>query len=230
MTPAVDVIVPVWRRPHRIVPLVESFRASRPGAPATLHFVVDLDDPETLEVTRTVIDGDVKVLVGMDNPRTFPRKANLGYRETSAPWLLLCGDDVAFHRGWAWKALMCDRPGINLISTNDRWNPRVTEGRHAVHPLLRRAWIDEAGASFDGPGTVAHEGYRHWYVDEEWTQKALAEDCFAYARHAVIEHLHPYAGKAEMDDVYEAGRAGRHADRALAVERITRHLPHLVGT
>jgi len=216
------VIVPVLDRPHRVAPLVESFLAS--GArEATLYFVSDLTDAAELTAINEVLEpGRVENIVSMDSCTTFAKKANLGYRETTEDWLFFCGDDVAFDRGWLWKALREAGDRYSLVAVNDCFNPVVQIGRLANHPLIRRAWVDVAGACWDGPGHVAHEGYGHWYVDQEWTAKAMLDGVFTFARLSRVRHLHHLNGAADYDATYQRGAASIDADRALFRERVMR--------
>jgi hypothetical protein len=89
--------------------------------------------------------------------------------------------------------------------------------------MIRRAYIDEQGASWDGPGTVAHEGYGHWFVDDEIVTAARQRDTWTMAFHARIEHLHPLWGLASDDETYALGRGHVEADRELFTTRRDEH-------
>lgn len=219
MTSEIAVIVPVLRRPHRIVDLLNSFYLSGHTGRANIYFVADDDDEEELAELRRV---NANMIINNSLWRTFAVKCNLGYRETDEPWLLFIGDDVEFHHGWL-DAAFANDDGSAFISTNDMFNRGVLAGLHATHPIIRRDWLDEHGASWDGPGTVCHTGYRHWYVDNEWTAVARAANQFRYAPECVIEHLHPLAGKAPTDDVYRLGQDHTIGDRQLYLDRLGRY-------
>jgi hypothetical protein len=146
-------------------------------------------------------------------PGTFAEKVNHGYAKTAEPWLFLVGDDVRFHPGWLDHAQAVAGDQFHVIGTNDLGNPRVTSGEHATHLLVRRSYVDEFGASWDGPGVVAHEGYRHWFVDDEIVAAAKQRGVWAMALASSVEHLHPNWGKAEPDEVYELGASRAQADR-----------------
>jgi hypothetical protein len=80
--------------------------------------------------------------------------------------------------------------------------------------------VDEQGASWDGPGVVAHEGYGHWFVDDEIVTVAKQRGVWVAALASKVEHLNPLWGKGEMDPIYERGQATADADRALWQERL----------
>jgi hypothetical protein len=210
----VAVLVPVLRRPQNAEPFMRSLRAST--GLATVYAIADDDDPDTI---RAWADAGAQVIVG--NARTFGRKANLGYTKTSEPWLFLVGDDVKFHAGWLDHAQhVADVLAADVVGTNDLGNPRVLAGEHGTHLLVRRSYVDEVGASWDGPAVVAHEGYLHWFVDDEIVVAAKRRGVWQMALGSVVEHQHPLFGKGAEDEVYVLGQSHAEEDRTLYLARL----------
>lgn len=201
------------RRPHNAAPFMKSLAASDAG-PHTVYAVADPDDIDTQEAWG---DAGAHLLVSQRG-HTFANKVQHAYLNTVEPWLLLVGDDVWFHPGW-YQAALAVSDGFSLISTNDCGNPFVMAGERATHPIIRRTWVDESGASWDGPGVIAHEGYAHQFVDCEWSVKAHDDRVFVYAPDCRIEHLHPTWGHGGLDDVYLLGQSSTAADHRLFTER-----------
>ena len=217
-TEEVAVIVPVLDRPQHAAPFMASLRAST--GLARVYAVCQGDDQDT---AAAWLDAGAEVLESGEQT-SFAAKANLGYAKTSEPWVLLVGSDVHFYPGWLDQALAAAAPGpFDVVGTNDCGNPRVIAGDHATHMLIRRAYIDEQGASWDGPGVVCHEGYRHNFVDDEIVTAAKQRGVWAMALGSKIEHLHPYFGKGEMDDVYRLGEQHAEEDKALFAKRLAEH-------
>lgn len=217
----IAVIVPVMKRPQNVPRLLESFRAT--SRCSTLYFVADHDD---LDELWAIEQEQANVIINHSDVKTFAVKCNLGYRETydtDEPWLLFIGDDVRFHPDWETGAFL-EHDGRAFISTNDLSNKVVMDGRHATHPIIRRLWLDEHGASWDGPGTVTHQGYRHWFVDNEWTTVAQQAGEFRYAADCKIEHLHPLYKKGADDAVYRLGQSHSKHDGQLWRSRIATYL------
>lgn len=219
--PATDrcaVIVPVLHRPQNVGPFLDSLRAST--GLATAYFVVEEDDDL---MAHMVLSNGGRVIT---KSGSFAVKANYAVSRTDEPWLLFTGDDVHFHSGWLNAALdIANRYDKSVIATNDCHNPSVTKGEHATHPLIERRYIEELGASFDGPGTVAHEGYGHMFVDNEWTYLAKVRKTFAAALNSRIEHIHPLFDEAVPDDeVYAKGRSTYEADMQLWIDRLKAHM------
>lgn len=216
-TEPVAVIVPVLTRPDNVEPLTRSLRAST--GLARPYFVVDHDD--TTELAAVIAAGADVITYTGDKPGTFAQKVNEAYRCTTEPWLFLCGDDVQFRPGWLDHAQqVAALYDGQVIGTNDLGNPRVMAGEHATHLLVRRSYVDELGASWDGPGIVAHEGYRHWFVDDEIVTAAKQRGVWQMALGSIVEHMHPAWGKGAMDDVYEIGRKHATRDRVLFEKRL----------
>ena len=146
----------------------------------------------------------------------MPHKVNTGYRATQGePWVLFTGEDVTFHDGWDTAALAtAEATSASVVGTNDLGNPRTMAGEHATHMLFRRTYIDTHGGSFDNPGAIMHEGYRHWFADDEIVLAAKQRNAWAPCLDSVVEHLHPGFGKGQHDDVYSQGSRSEQADRA----------------
>ena len=219
-TERVDVIIPALHRPQNVKPLMESLRASTGVARAI--WVTDLNDDEEHEAIHGCGWGHNIVHSG-----TFAEKVNMAYEVVIdlptpiSPWILLAGDDVRFHPGWLDKALeVANRWDADVVGTNDLLNPRVMRGEHATHMLIRRSYIDEIGSSWDGPGIVCHEGYHHWYVDDEIVMAAKLRGRFQAALGSHVQHLHPMGGNVPDDEVYAKGRQYIDADKALFTRRL----------
>lgn len=164
----VDVLVPYVRESNRDR-LVESFNATAP-------------------------DGKAKMLEGVKG-KSYAENVNALLAESDADWVLVVGDDVEFTPGWFSAARdLSDR--YDVIGTNDSEagrvrNPAVAKGEHADHFMLRRSYIDDEGASLDGPGVLAPECYRHWWVDREIIGLARARGVYGHAHDCRIIHHHP---------------------------------------
>jgi hypothetical protein len=159
---------------------------------------------------------------------TFAEKVNYGYKLTDAEWVLLVGTDVKFHQGWIDRLedVVRHMPEACVLGTKDLGNPRVTEGTHTCHPVISRAYIDQVGSSWDGPGVVCHE-YRHCFVDDEIVTVAKQRGVWSPTK-AVIEHMHPYWDKGEYDEVYQEGESWMEIDRFEWIRRVKEYAPEVL--
>lgn len=207
------ILVPVLRRPHRVAPLLASARAATPKA-RVLFITSSADFAEH----GAIADAGVEMLVYDGN---YGMKINAGVAHTREPFVLTGADDIHFHPGWfdAARALMSDTIGV--VGTNDLCSARVRAGLHSTHTLVARWYIDQLG-TIDEPGKLLHEAYPHEFSDDELIATARHRGAYAHAHNAVIEHLHPDAAKAPMDDLYAA-----RPPRMRAGRRIFRRREHL---
>lgn len=219
----VAVIVPVLGRPHHAKTFMESLRANTPKGAVQVYAVPECQPIDTGTTLAWQCEPNVCVMEPDAGTHTFAQKVAWAYENTDEPYLLLVGSDVVFHPWWFQRAMKVAAKGFGLVATNDLGNRAVMEGRHATHPLIARRYVEEKGASWDGPGHIVHTGYGHCFIDNEWSVKAIMDGEFAFARTSVIEHAHPYWGKAEMDDTYRKGEATVKADELLFRERCKKY-------
>ncbi len=222
----VAVIVPVAKRDNAEAFLTSLRDSLTPGQRdrVWVYVMTDAADMDTRDAWGKASVGPLNLYDGtildqnlyLRDMGSFAEKVNRGYAISDEPWLFLVGDDVRFHKGWLDQAMEVARAtGKAVIGTNDLGNQAVQAGEHATHMLIRRDYVEKVGASWDGPGVVCHEGYRHWYVDNEIVMAARGRDEWAPCLTAHVEHLHPLFGKGEDDEVYRIGQAAAGADQAL---------------
>lgn len=213
----IAIIVPVLNRPHRALPLAKS-AAHGTDIPYRLLFVCSPEDGTQIDACQEA--GDTLVVDRECGPGDYAYKTNAGYRATREPWVFTAADDLIFHPRWASAALeIAEANDAHVVGTDDMWNPKVRQGLHSTHTLVRRSYIDDPGASWDGPGILFHEGYSHQWVDTELVAVARARDVWAFSRQSRVEHLHPFAQKSVMDATYEKGLAKGREDGRLFHER-----------
>lgn len=214
------VVVPVLARPWRVAPLASSL--AQAGSSARLLLVCSPEDEEEIAACRQAgVDYLVTSWPG-GSMGDYARKVNMAYRCSREEWIMLAADDLRFHPGWAEAALAAAAAtGARVIGTNDLGNPRVTSGRHATHCLVHRSYADQLG-TVDGPGAVLAEAYWHNFVDDELVGTARWRGEWAFAREAVVEHLHPHWGKASMDATYQLGLSRFADDRRVYLSRCPR--------
>lgn len=193
---SVAILVPILNRPHRIEPLLRNIAEATPE-PHSVHFAAS-DEPSLSELRR------LNAAYIQDDGGTYPERINALARITSEPFLMCAADDYAFRLGWLPEMLRVMEQFPNssgIVFANDLYNAAGT----AV--MVARSYVDELGGTADALGTVFHEGYIHSYCDDELREVAKHRNRCAYARDAIVEHLHVGNGKAPMDDTYRLGEA-----------------------
>lgn len=197
-------LVPVLGRPHRVRPLLDSLAAATPEP----HRVLFLVDPRDAEEHAAI---DAAAGARLTVAGNYAVKINVGIMATSEPLIFTGADDLHFHPGWLAAARAKLAAGVGVVGTNDMCNGRVLRGEHSTHSLVAR-WYAQLG-TIDESGKLLHEAYPHEFVDDELVATARYRGMYAHAHDSLVEHLHPDAAKAPIDDLYAARprrmRAGR---------------------
>jgi glycosyltransferase involved in cell wall biosynthesis len=239
----VTVVVPVLRRPQNAGAFMASIAegVSPDTSPPPVIAVANVDDERTAQAWRRA---GAKVIRFAGQPGSFGQKANYAARwptVAKSEWMFLVGDDVAFHRGWLEEALRDLRPETCMVGVSEippdavmdrrRISPgyeaTLRSAEHTNHMLIRMDYIRERGASWDGPGTVCGP-YRHWFTNNELTMVARMRGVWEARPKSIVEHLHPYFGRGEMDEVYRVGELNAQADGELWMERVRKFAPELL--
>jgi hypothetical protein len=206
--PDLVVLCPTRGRPRALAPLAQAFAAVTTGY--RMLFIVDDDDRESQAAADlTGEDWIVSTKTG------FPAKVNLGIRHSTEPLIFLGSDDVKPHPHWRERAEAAMTDELAYVSCNDLGNKEVMRGDYATMVLVAR-WYAELDEEF------YPECYLHNAVDLEASALAKKRGAFVYVPDAIVEHLHPNYGKAEMDETYRRwafDEDGVAADRALLEER-----------
>lgn len=235
ISPMVDIFIPVYHRPQNVKPLIESLFYNTPKNTVRPLFIVEDSDVAEREAIRRILwvdDVMVHRLVVPDTCHTFAHKVNLAFNVTMAPWVLLIGDDVRFHKDWLDGLLRQIHATVDgaVFGTMDslpgeEGESRVEAGQHATHILLDRTYVENEGGGWDRHGILAHEGYHHWYVDDEIVTAAKQRGVWGgVARESIIEHLHPLFDKSDDDEVYREGQSHSKEDKVLFRSRYDKYV------
>ena len=188
------VIVPTRGRPQNVRRLEEARRETR-AIHSDFLYAVDDDDPKQREY----------LALGLDRITLDRRRGLVGSLNDVASryadryrFIGFMGDDhlprTPFWDMEVVKALNTDAPRI--VYGND-----LLQGARLATAAFMHSRIITAA------GYMAPPGLRHLYVDDAWMALGRGLDGLVYLDGVVIEHIHPAAGKAEMDDGYRACNA-----------------------
>lgn len=195
------ILIPVLRRPHRIIPVLNSIRDNT-SVEHRILFIASPSDSEEIGALQTTKDVDFVVMDrDYEGRGDYQRKINYGYQITTEPYIFLGADDLSFHPGWFEHAVQHMRGRVGVVGTNDLGNPRVKAGQHSTHSLVSRSYVDAWG-TIDEKGKILHEGYPHEWCDDEFIGTARKRRAVAFAKNSIVEHLHPNWGKATLDLIY----------------------------
>lgn len=197
MTDDLLVIIPTRGRPQAVMPIVRAWHET--GATADLLFAVDTDDPQLdaykREAAKLKTDprfrftfGKRRRLVGTLNQQAV--KAAKQYR-----FLAFMGDD---HRPrpaampWDARIRECLSGGPGIVYGND-----LLQGEKMATAVAMTSDIVTT------LGYMCPPAMEHLCVDLCWVDWGRGMQRITYLHDMVIEHLHPAAGKADVDPGYE---------------------------
>lgn len=182
------VVVPTRERPQNAARLAASFYRSC----ADVVFAVDDTDPRLAEYVKVIDPGQLLVLKGR---HCMVEALNAGAMEwcTTYDHIGFMGDDH-LPRTYQWaqdieRALRAQGPGIVYCNDLFQGEDLPTAVFMHSHVIRRLGWM--------APPTLMH-----LYVDNAWLDIGRALDSVVYLPDTVVEHMHPHAGKATLDDGY----------------------------
>ena len=194
MTPFVA-IVPSRGRPQAIREVIESF-ISTCTANTKLVVAVDSDDPLLDEYRAVVAVEEPRAeLFVAPAPSTMVATLNaaaLHYAPTAYALAFLGDDHRPRTRGWDSTYVRELRElGTGIVYGDDLL-------QHERIPTQVAMTADIVTAL----GHMAPPVLTHLFVDNYWLDLGRGADCIRYLPGTVVEHVHPFAGKAAMDDGY----------------------------
>ena len=182
------VVVPSRARPAQAAELVEAWRATTEGK-SELLFCLDEDD-ETLPEYPPA-GGGVHVLVG---PRAQLVEWTNRVGVPLAPYcrgIVSWGDDHRPRTAWESATLHAFDEGAHFVYGDDLLQGENLPTACAV-----------SSVAIGALGYVAPPALRHLYCDNFWLRLGRETGTLRYLPDVVVEHMHPAAGKAEMDASY----------------------------
>lgn len=200
MTAELLMIVPSRGRPQNVAALLDAWRETATGA-ADLLVALDLDDPTVPDYKLVSAAFQWPADRGRFHCRVGERLRLGGTLNTVAleqaghyRMVGFLGDD---HRprtvGWDRRMVdALDELGTGMVYGDDLFQRQNLPTQIAMTSDIVRSL-----------GYMVPGGLVHLYVDNAWAELGNTIGRLRYLPDVVIEHLHPSAGKAEMDASYE---------------------------
>lgn len=193
---------PTRERPGQAQRLAKQFLATT-GQTSWLLFVVDADDLELgsyREVVQAFCNPRINLLTAPPTSRTgclWPTNWAVADLLTNGPAVTAVGflGDDHWPVTVGWDALMLaelEDLGTGLVYGDD-----LHMGEKLPTAVMMSADIPRA------LGYLAPLTFRHLFVDDYWLRLGRDAAAIRYLPDVVIEHRHPFAGKAKLDAGYE---------------------------
>ena len=189
------VIIPTRGRPDSVPAIVQAWNDT--GATADLLFAVDTDDPQlgAYKANAAALKDDSRVRFAYGKRRRLCGTLNQQALKAAADYRFLAfmGDD---HRprtvGWDQRFRECLSGGPGIAYGND-----LLMGEQMPTAVAMTSDIVQTLGYMAPPALV------HLCLDVAWLDWGRGIGRITYMDDLIIEHLHPAAGKAELDAGYE---------------------------
>lgn len=195
----ISVLLPTRNRPDGIRRLLDSISATAVTDVKVIVYVDD-DDPTRELTVRHVLDfGGIAIV---DERVVLSATWNVCYRYATTDVVMQCADDIVFRtRGWDQRVLdEFERSSDHLVFVHG--DDGFQRDRIGTHGFLHRDWIEAVGYFL--PPYFSSD-----YNDLWLTEVADALGRRVYLPDVVTEHMHPVAGKGELDQTHRE-RLERH--------------------
>jgi predicted O-methyltransferase YrrM len=230
--PDLAVIVPTRGRPDNVRKVIGAWDFTNAWDHADLVPVVDADDPEIQRYRELVADtehpdtGEALVQL-LEVPRWMPmvHKLDLAARELAGRYWALgfAGDDhLPQTINWAQRYLTVLRElGTGMVYGDDGYQGAKLSTEWAVTSDAVRALDRMVPAPVE-----------HMYCDNSILELFTLAGAVRHLPEVRIEHMHPYAGKADSDEQYKRvnGREQMHRDRVAYQKWRAKEAPAQVTT
>lgn len=189
-------IIPSRNRPDTVSEIAAAFWATCTAA-TRIVFAVDSDDPKLGAYVTATFEAPGTSLWINRGKKTMVEALNGCVADFLDVWdpplkaFAFMGDD---HRprtnGWdtAYVDALVEM-GTGIVYGNDLLQGESIPTQVAMTPNIPRVL-----------GYMAPPSLRHLYVDNYWKQLGQGADCLRYLPDVIVEHMHPYAGKAAWDE------------------------------
>jgi hypothetical protein len=204
---ALAVVVPTRGRPQNAARLARAFEETTASG-ALPVFVADKDDPELPGYRALLETGQIPRLMISDHPGGGGLCIPLNYAARRYADVYenvgFMGDDH-LPRTHGWDTL--------ILGELDSLSPRIVYGNDLLQGANLPTAVFMQSRMIRTLGVMAPRTMRHLYLDNFWKELGERTGGLVYRPDVVIEHLHPVAGKAPMDERYAAVNAPA-ADRS----------------
>jgi hypothetical protein len=199
---ALAVVVPTRGRPQNAARLARAFEETTASG-ALPVFVADKDDPELPGYRALLEAGTIPRLMIYDHTEggkglCFPLNyAARRYADVYENVGFMGDDHLPRTHGW----------DTEIINSLDSLRPRIVYGNDLLQGANLPTAVFMQSRMIQALGVMAPQVMRHLYLDNFWKELGERTGSLVYREDVVIEHLHPVAGKAPMDERYAAVNA-----------------------
>lgn len=184
------VLCPSRGRPDKATECYQSFLDTRGLMDSQMSFIVDKDDPTFVQYEHLPMLAYDHEGGGMGPP------LNAGAVDVAPKCDIVgfVGDDNRF-RSSGWDTYIT--AALKSIGGGIAFGDDLAQRQNLATQVFISSSVVQA------LGWMALPSAKHLYLDNTWMTLGEAMKRLVYVPSAVIEHMHPFFGKAEMDEGYE---------------------------
>lgn len=196
------IIVPSRDRPESVARMIQAWNETGAWGAMDLYWAIDADDPKCPEYIKALdaspggprmhISGEWEPMV----PKLNRVALALADGIFGAPYdqIGFMGDDhLPRTLGWAQRI-------PTEMATSPK--PLIVYGRDGLQDEALPTWWVMDARIVRALRRMVPAPVQHLYCDNAIAALGLAAGCLRYLGDILVEHMHPVAGKAEMDDGY----------------------------
>lgn len=188
MAHSVQIIIPTYQRPEKLL--------------STKKQLVRRNVIWVCHESDTVSQGLLKNPVIDYQSPSGVNATNAGFWAATSDWIVIGQDDFTWHDDWLEKVFKRqEETGAFVVGFNDGYEGNRPE--HSVAWLIYRPYAMSTGLCIGFPNVAFNPHYKKNFSDNELCETARYQKVWAYAKDALLEHLHPSFGKSSDDSTYQ---------------------------
>lgn len=196
------VLVPTRSRPQNVAPIFRAWEATGAREVADLYFIVDMDDMAFKDYEAAIRPAGWAHFVVMPEWKPLVPKLNRTatvFTEHRA--IAFMGDDH-LPRTQMWAHM--------LIEDHVRADgPRIVYGQDGFQDRRLPTWWSMDSRIVRALGQMVPSGVQHLFCDNAVKELGERSNTLFYDERILIEHMHPFAGKARPDAQYARVNRGQ---------------------
>jgi hypothetical protein len=203
------ILCPTRGRPAKAYEALVSFNDTKTLKGTALVFLVDENDPLLGQYLEVLPAHNVEINENLGSMNSALNAAATLHADLGIyDYLGFIGDDHRFRtEGWDEKMVR----GLSVSGGGFVYGNDLYQGQNLPTHILMNTSIVSA------LGWMGLPGAKHLYLDDTWKELGLGVDRLFYFPDVIVEHMHPYAGKADMEESYERVNSREMNDHDLAV-------------
>lgn len=192
---ALNVLVPSRGRPESVAKMADAWTETGAAGRATLTWIIDMDDPRYMDYLHELKFWEWMKRGVMTSWLPMVPKLNMAARlaAEASPTVGFMGDDhLPRSKNW----------DLAITGYAAATEPAIIYGKDGFQDEKLPTWWAMSSTIIKTLGRMVPAEVQHLYCDNAVMRLGEATNTLHYLPHVLVEHMHPLAGKSEMDAGY----------------------------